>query len=143
MKKQALVALTLLLLPSAVFAQEGRGRGMGMGPQNVARLALDNRADLAITDAQVPQLEALARKIEQDNDAYLKELQKMREGGTSPRDMTAEQRQKLMDGRQKLQQSNVEVQAQIRTIFSAEQNTKLEELIARSRPPGRRGGGPR
>jgi hypothetical protein len=145
MKKSLMVAaIALLILPSAVLAQGGGRRGGGMQPQNVAKLMLDNRAELALTDDQVAKITVLAAKIDSLNAPIIADRQKLMEsmGGGGGGGMSEEMRAKMMDLRTRSQKVTDDAQTELKTILTADQQPKAQEIIQRAQPQrGRRGGG--
>lgn len=149
MKRQVLIALMLLVLPSALFAQGGgRGRGGFGQPQNVARLLLqeEHKATLGLSDDQVLKVTVLAARIDTLNAPIAAERQKLMEsmggGGGGRAQMSEEMRAKMMELREKQTQITTDATAELKTILNADQATKAEEIIRANAPGrGRRGGG--
>ena len=119
MKRQMLIALMLLMVPSVLFAQGGgRGRGGFGQPQNVARLLLqeEHKTALGLSDDQVLKVTALAAKIDTLNAPIVAERQKMMQehmkmmatmmeqmrGGKPREGMTPEQMREWIDEHLKL-----------------------------------------
>jgi hypothetical protein len=132
MKRQLMLAAALLLVPSALLAQEGRRGGGGFRPQNVARLIIDNAAEVELTEEQLPKLEELAQKIDVRNDST---MEAMRASGAQPGP------QGMARMRELRQKQREEVLAELKTLLTADQFTKAEAVIERNRPQRRGGGG--
>lgn len=143
MKRIVMAAVILLLAPGALFAQGGGrmggpGMGMGMGAMNVARLLIENRAEIALTDDQVAKLEVIADTLQAKNAPFLEELRATR-GGGGMRNMSEAERTKMRATMQALRANAEAAQKEIDAILTAEQKPKADAVIERNRP--RRGGG--
>jgi hypothetical protein len=145
MRKLAMVALVSLLLPAALEAQGG-GRGRGGAPQNIAKIVLDARAEFqpAITDEQAAKITALAAKVDTLNAPIIAERTKLGEaiqaaGGRA--NMTDEMRAKNTDLMTQSTKVRDDAVTQLKTILTADQHAKLQEIVDRSGRGGRRGGG--
>jgi hypothetical protein len=136
-------ALLLLLAPSALLAQgrEGReGRGMrGMPVMNAARVLIENRADLTLSDEQVAQLQVIADSLEQKNAPFVQAMQAMRQSGGRGSVSEAD-REKMRTDMEQARANSEAARQEIDGVLSAEQRTKAQELRLRA---GRRGGGAR
>lgn len=142
MRRTLVAALVLLLVPSALFAQGGRqgGRqGGGMATMNAAKVLLENRADLALTDDQAAKLQVIADSLEKKNAPFVAEMAKMR-GAGGMQTMSDADREKMRNSMQQARTNSDAAQKEIDAVLNAEQKTKAEEILARMRR-GRRGGG--
>jgi hypothetical protein len=136
------VAAVLLVLPGALLAQPGQGRGpmMGMMQQNVARIILEKKDDIGLSAEQVGKLEQVAKSLEEKGEPIREELRRAMQGG-GMREMPAEQRERLMARMQALRQQEDEaLEKQILPLLDATQQAKAKEAIAAARPPMRRQG---
>ena len=143
MRRTVVAALVLLLLaPTALLAQAGGGRmrgpGMGMGMMNVARLLIENRSEVTLTDEQVVKLQVIADSVELKNAPLREEMQKMR-GSGGMQNMSDADRTRMRATMQALRANGEAAQKEIDAILSAEQKEKATALLERLRP--RRGGG--
>lgn len=136
MRKATVFALALLAVPAMAHAQRGPGGGPGMMAQaNVARLLIEHRADVGLTDEQVGKLETVAKAMQEKNAPILEEMQKAREGGAG--------RETMMPLMQKMRANSDESwEKEVKPLLTAEQLPKAEKVIADARPQ-RRGGGNR
>jgi hypothetical protein len=144
MKRYA-VALMLLLVPTVLLAQgESRRAGRRGGPdgmqRNVIEIIIEKKADLSLSAEQVAQLEPIARKLEEDNQPVLAELQKLR-GNTGMRDLTEEQRTQMRAQMDKLRDNRTAALEQANAVLSTDQKEKVRTLLRQQMRAGR--GGPR
>jgi Skp family chaperone for outer membrane proteins len=142
MRRILVAALVLLLVPSALFAQggrQGRGAGMGMATMNAAKILLENRAELTLTDDQAAKLQTIADSLEKKNAPFAAEMEKVRAAG-GMQSMSDADREKMRGNMQQARTNGEAAQKEIDVVLTAEQKTKAEEILARNRP-GRRGGG--
>ena len=140
MRRTMVAALLLLLAPSALLAQGREGRGMrGMPVMNVARVLIENRADLTLSDEQVAQLQVIADSLEQKNAPFVQAMQAMRQSGGRGSVSEAD-REKMRTDMEQARANSEAARQEIDGVLSAEQRTKAQELRLRA---GRRGGGAR
>ena len=134
MRKAWVFALALLAVPALVQAQRGPGGPGMMAQANVAKLLLENRETISLTDEQVVKLEAVAKTLDEKNGPVLEEMRKAREAGGD--------RQAMMASMQKIRGNSDEAfEKEIKPVLTAEQVTKAEKVIADARPQRRGGGG--
>jgi len=138
MIKRVMLALVLLAVPTAVFAQGGqrqggqRGGGMTMSPLAVV---LEKKADLKLSDEQVKSVEALEKALAEKNAPHLAKMREMRQGGQPDRAA-------MMEIQQAIRANNTEAQEKLKDVLNAEQLEMATKLIAEAMPQrGRRGGG--
>jgi hypothetical protein len=138
------VALALLVAPTALLAQGGGGRmggqGMGMGMMNVAKVLIENRSEVTLSDDQVVMLQVVADSLEKRNAPFMEEMQAMRGAGGMQNRSEAD-RTKMRATMQAVRANGEAAQKEIDAILSAEQKEKATALLERLRP--RRGGGGR
>jgi len=141
MKKNWLVALALLAVPVAVAAQGGppQGRGMGMA-SNSAQLLLDRAADLALSADQSAKIKVLADSLVKLNAPHQMVITKIRESGVDMRELPDAERTKLREASAAMRANDEATRGQLKTLLSAEQWTKAEEIFAAAMPQRRRGG---
>lgn len=152
MTRKLAIAALLLLVPSMVFAQGGGGRrGGGRGGSmqgamvNVAKVLIDAKADLVLSDEVVTKLTAVQASIDEKNKPHVDELNKILEamrGGGGRGD--PEVMQQLQTHAAAARATNDEAyEKEIKPLLTAEQVTKADAAIAAARPAGRgrRGGG--
>jgi hypothetical protein len=142
MRRTLVAALVLLLVPSALLAQGRQGRGGpggGMAMMNAAKILIENRAELALTDEQAAKLQVIADSLEKKNAPYVAEMAKMRAAG-GMQNMSDADREKMRSNMQAARTNGEAAQAEIDAVLTADQKTKAEEIISRNRR-GRRGGG--
>ena len=129
----ALVLLVLLVLPGIAQAQGGPPRGGGM-MQSTARLLLDKKADLGLSDEVAAKLDTIATRLEEKNAPVREELRKMRDSGAGRDAMVAKMRE--------LRQADTDVyEKEIKPLLTPEQVEQANKLIEEARP--RRPGGRR
>jgi hypothetical protein len=144
MLKRWMVALALLALPTAAFAQGGGGgRGMGMGMmQSPIKIVLDHKADLTLTAEQVTKLETLEKGLTEKNAPHTAEIAKIREANPDMRNMPDEARAKMREHNQAVQANNTSAREELKTILNETQLAAATKFIEEAMPPrGRRGGG--
>ena len=141
MRRILVAALVLLLVPGALFAQGGRqGRGgMGMATMNAAKILLEARAELTLSDDQAAKLQTIADSLEKKNAPFVAEMAKMRAAG-GMQSMSDADREKMRTNMEQARTNGEAAQKEIDAVLTAEQKTKAEEILARNRR-GRRGGG--
>jgi uncharacterized coiled-coil DUF342 family protein len=128
----ALALVVLLVLPGMVHAQGGRGAGM---MQSTARLLLDKKADLGLSDEVAAKLDTIAIKLEAKNAPIREELRTMRESGAGRDAMMAKARE--------LRAADTEVyEKEIKPLLTPAQVEQADKIIETARPR-RPGGRPR
>lgn len=136
MKKSVVFALAMLVLPAVASAQGGGQRGPGMMQQNVARLLIEKKADLALSDEQVAKLEVVAKSLEEKNAPIIAEVRAARQAGADRQTMMAKMQQIRTNADDALSK-------EIKPILSADQFTTAEKIIEEARPRRPGGGGRR
>ena len=140
MMRHLVLALALLVVPSAAMAQGGGRAGMarqqGVAQQNALQLLLAQKADFGLTEQQVARVDTIAKALEKKHEPFTKELQALMQGG-GIRSMTPEQRQGLMTRRQAMQADVEKEMEKLKEILTEEQQKMLTERLAamRRRPP--------
>lgn len=130
----ALTLLMLLVLPGIVQAQGGPPRGAGM-MQSTAKLLLEKKADLGLSDEIAAKLDTIATKQEEKNAPVREEMRKMRESGAGRDAMMAKMRE--------LRQADIDVyEKEIKPLLTPAQVEQANKIIAEARPR-RPGGRPR
>lgn len=148
MKRTILAAFTLLLAPTLLIAQPpggraGAGSGMGsrMAAMNPARVFVEHRADLGLTDEQVTELTAIADALHETNEPIVEEMRKMRESGRSMRQRSEEDRVAMRTRMETLRTNAEKSHEEASAVLTADQRTKADGLLAKMRPTRRRAGG--
>jgi hypothetical protein len=156
-RKMHVVALAvgtlLVALPGLAEAQGGQGmRGQGMGGQgggqalqnmllSPAQVAINNKADLVLTEEQETRLNALNRAFEEANKAHLDQVRGAMQamqggGGGGGGGMGA--LQAVQPAMQALQAARTEQITMIETFLSDGQKEKFRPLVQPRRPGGGR-----
>lgn len=148
------IGTLLVALPGLAEAQGGQGgmrgqgggggMGGGMALQNMvlspAQVAINNKADLVLTEEQVTRLTGLNRAFEEANKAHLDQLrtamQAMQGGGGGGGGMGA--LQAVQPAMQALQAARTEQITMIETFLSDAQKEKFRPLVQPRRPGGGR-----
>ena len=142
MRKYGLLLVSLLLVPSVAFAQGGRRGAMRGGPEGVQRNIIEviiaQKADLTLTAEQITSLEPIAKKLDEQNKPVLEEVQKLRGSGTSPREMSEQQREQMRPLMEKLRENREAALKEAQPVLTDAQRDKLRQLMEERRP--RRGG---
>ncbi len=139
MKLAGLVLAAALLAPAALAAQgqPGQGPGRGMRMRSAAAIAIEHKADLALTDEIVAKLDAIDKQVQEKNAPI---MQKMREAmqGVDFQSLTDDQRQELRTKNQPLRQqmmdNNQAARAEVEKLLTADQVKKLGDIIQQEMP---------
>ncbi len=140
--RKYLAALTLLVLPAALLAQGNRGerggRGFGAGGpgMNPVEMILEHRSELNLTADQVGKLESVAKKLDEQNQPIIAELQKLRGNGRSE-ELTEQQREQVRAAMEKVRDNREDAQKAVAEILTAQQEEQLHSFMPK---PGERGG---
>ncbi len=139
MKLAGLVLAAALLAPAALAAQgpPGQGPGRGMRMRNAAAIAIEHKADLALSDEIVTKLQAIDKAAEEKNAPLMKQMQDAR-AGVDFQSMTDEQRQemrqKMQPIMQQLRDNNQATRADVEKLLTADQVQKLGGIIQQEMP---------
>ncbi|NJD09045.1 MAG: hypothetical protein FIB01_00920 [Gemmatimonadetes bacterium] len=171
LQRFTLVTLALAVLADAGVAQ-GRGQGQGLGPggrgmggqgpallrdslpgRGPIQLLLAQRDSVALTPAQVKQLQQLDSELQQQNAPLVQSMLELRRElqpliGMRPRDMTAAQREQFAKQAararpimQQVQENNRRAMERVSTLLTAAQKRWVRDRLQAGRPmgPGRQG----
>ncbi len=138
MKRTMPWVLIALLLPIGVSAQQRQQapRQNTMAPPNVARLLLNSRAELGLTNDQISRLEALANTSDERQNAASAELRTLREKAAAGTELTEEERGRMRDAMRQAAEARREAGSGIRSILTMEQFDRAAMLGAALRGLG-------
>jgi Spy/CpxP family protein refolding chaperone len=128
--RKAIAFLGLLLLPAAVFAQQGPGRRGGREFQaNLFERILQHKTDLALSADQVSKLEVLSKQLQEKQKPIIDEMRQQREAGVRRDQMTEEQREAARKNMEKLRDQREEALASLKSVLTDEQQTKVKSML--------------
>jgi hypothetical protein len=131
-----------MLYAQAGDAGERAAAALNAATTNVAKVLIDKKADLALSDEVVTKITTIQAAIDKKNEAFIAEVTKLREAGGPPQ-MDDAARAAFQAKVAAAAQANEEAwEKEIKPLLTPEQVTKATEAIAAARQPApRRSGG--
>jgi len=112
---------------------------MGMA-SNSAQLLLDRATDLALSADQSAKIKVLADSLVKLNAPHQMVITKIRESGVDMRELPDADRTRIREASAAMRANDEATRGKLKTLLSAEQWTKAEEIFAAAMPQRRRGG---
>ncbi len=141
MKLAGFVLAAALLAPAALAAQQQPGQGpgprRGMGMRNAAAIAIEHKADLALSDEIVAKLQAIDKQAQDKNAPLVKQRQDAMQGfdfQNATDEQRQEMRQKMQPIMQQLRDNNQAARADVEKLLTPDQVKKLGDIIQQEMP---------
>ncbi len=140
MKLAGMLLAAALLAPVALSAQQQPGQGGGprrMGMRNAAAIAIEHKADLALSDEIVTKLQAIDKAAEEKNAPLMKQMQDARAGfdfQNATDEQRQEMRQKMQPIMQQLRDNNQAARTDVEKLLTPDQVQKLGAIIQQEMP---------